>query len=70
MSHRAGLTRTRNMYYGFESRYELTKTIMLKIEGADVMHLGATVETCPKQTLTRIEILMIDLGLIFFSRKP
>ncbi|MBU0289899.1 MAG: hypothetical protein Q3X12_07260 [Hallella sp.] len=48
------------MYYGFESRYELTKTIMLKIEGADVMHLGATVETCPKQTLTRIEILMID----------
>ena len=37
MSHRAGLTRTRNMYYGFESRYELTKTIMLKIEGADVI---------------------------------
>lgn len=70
MSHRTGLTRTRDMYYGFESRYELTRTIMLKIEGADVMHLGATVETCPKQTLTRIEILMIDLGLIFFSRKP
>ena len=34
------LTRTGNMFYGFESRYELTKTIMLKIEGTDLMHLG------------------------------
>ena len=48
MSHRAGLTRTRNMYYGFESRYELTKTIMLKIEGADVMHFLTSSSCHPK----------------------
>ena len=34
------ITRTRNMYYGFEWRYELTKNILLKIRGVDVMHLG------------------------------
>lgn len=33
-------TSTRNMYYGFECRYELTKSILLKLQGADLMHLG------------------------------
>lgn len=37
---RSDFAHTRNMYYGFECRYELTKTIMLKIEGTDLMHLG------------------------------
>ena len=64
MSHRAGLTRTRNMYYGFESRYELTKTIMLKIEGADVMHLGATVETCPKTKERQISHLPTERNIL------
>lgn len=36
----SGGTSTRNMYYGFECRYELTKSILLKLQGADLMHLG------------------------------
>mgnify|MGYP002517411873 FL=1 len=33
-------TSTRNMYYGIECRYELTKSILLKLQGADLMHLS------------------------------
>ncbi len=35
----SGSTSTRNLYYGFECRYELTKSILLKLQGADIMHL-------------------------------
>lgn len=39
-TYNSGGTSTRNMYYGFECRYELTKSILLKLQGADLMHLG------------------------------
>lgn len=32
-------TNTKNMYYGFDIRYELAENIMLKLNGTDVMHL-------------------------------
>ena len=38
-TYRSDNTSTRNMYYGFECRYELTKSILLKLQGTDLMHL-------------------------------
>ncbi len=38
-TYRSDNTSTQNMYYGFECRYELTKSVLLKLQGTDLMHL-------------------------------
>lgn len=40
MTYNLNHTNTKNMYYGFEFRYEQTKNIMWKLCGVDIMHLN------------------------------